>query len=485
MPPRPPSHHRHGSGLLEGAGLPEPARVLDGVNEQVWIEVIQKMDEVYHDLLQYEVALEEKNSELEASQQFIESVLSSMSDILIVCDRGGRIQDVNDSLQRFVGRREEDLRQRPLFDLFADDASRQRAQRFFSQPQGNEVHDCELPLVAADGSAVPVSLNCTPRLSATGKFAGLVITGRPVGELRKAYEALRQTHEELKRAQQQLLHAEKMASLGRLVAGVAHELNNPISFVLGNVLALQRYANRLQAYLQRIHAGNDVRQPLAGDDDELAALRIELRIDRVMEDLTPLIDGMIEGAQRTRDIVDGLKRFSAVDREASERFNLVEVIDRAVRWVTRARPLRLEVVSELPEAIEIDGSAGQLQQVVMNLVQNAADATRDGDSPRLTISCRHEAAGMVAVDFVDNGPGIAADCIDHLFEPFFTTKPIGQGTGLGLSISYGIVERHGGAMSAANVAAADGRPVGACFTLQLPTALTSEDGNRDRASPGR
>ncbi len=223
--------------------------------EQAWIEVIEKMDEVYNDLLQYEVALEEKNAALEESQQFIESVLASMSDILIVCDRNALIVEVNPSLCRLVGKSAEALARLPLFALFADDAERERAHRIFSNLGRDGVADSEFFLRAGDGSTVPVSMNCTPRLSQTGKLKGMVVTGRPVGELRRAYHALRQAHEDLKRTQGQLLHAEKMVSLGRLVAGVAHELNNPISFVLGNVLSLRRYASRLESYLAAVHAG--------------------------------------------------------------------------------------------------------------------------------------------------------------------------------------------------------------------------------------
>ena len=202
----------------------------------MWLDVIQKMDEVYSDLLQYEVALEDKNTALEESQQFIVSVLTSMSDVLVVCNRAGVIQDVNQSLLRLTGRDEATLKGANIFDLFADEASRQHAAASSSPSHAGEtLHDCEMQLRAADGSAIPVSLNCTPRYSAAGKMLGMVITGRPVGELRRAYQALRQAHEDLKRTQQQLLHSEKMASLGRLVAGVAHELNNPISFVFGNV----------------------------------------------------------------------------------------------------------------------------------------------------------------------------------------------------------------------------------------------------------
>ncbi|MBE2257710.1 MAG: PAS domain-containing protein [Rhodobacteraceae bacterium] len=452
----PPARRPLPRSLIDADSLREPLSTFDSVDEAVWIEVIRKMDEVYNDLLQYEVALEQKNAALEDSQQFIESVLSSMSDILIVCNRHGAIQEVNDSLRRFIGQEEEALRGRPVSDLFADEASQQRARDFFSAARPATVQDCELRIMGRDGSPLPVSLNCTPRLSGTGKLVGMVLTGRPVGELRRAYHALRQAHDDLKRTQQQLLQAEKMASLGRLVAGVAHELNNPISFVLGNVLAIRRYAGRLATYLQAVHAGEQVSTP------ELERLRQELRIDRIMQDLTPLLDGMTEGAERTRDIVDGLKRFSAIDRRVDEAFDLTEVVGRAVRWVTRSGLRSLSVKVDLPERLPVHGSSGQMQQVLMNVVQNACDATAAGDRPTLEIAAEQR-DGMVTVHFSDNGPGITPENLARLFDPFFTTKPVGQGTGLGLSISYGIVERHGGRLEAAN------RPEGgARFSLSLP-----------------
>jgi two-component system, NtrC family, sensor histidine kinase HupT/HoxJ len=427
-----------------------------GASESVWLDVIQKMDEVYSDLLQYEVALEDKNAALEESQQFIVSVLTSMSDVLLVCNRAGVIEDVNQSIQQLTGQDEAALKGRNIFDLFADEASRQQAQHFFAGHVGETLHDCEMQLRAADGSAIPVSLNCTPRYSATGKMLGVVITGRPVGELRRAYKALRQAHEDLKRTQQQLLHSEKMASLGRLVAGVAHELNNPISFVFGNVLALKRYANRLNVYLDAVHRKESW--------ERIDALREELGIDRLLADLPSLIEGTAEGAERTRDIVDGLKRFSAADRNLRETMDLVPVVERAVHWVSKAAPSSFSVRVNLPDAVTVNGSAGQLQQVMMNLVQNACDATAGQDEARLDISAEID-GDSVRLRFADNGPGIARENLPRIFDPFFTTKPVGKGTGLGLAISYGIVEHHGGRLEAGN-----GEDGGAVFMLVLPLA---------------
>ncbi|MBN8451910.1 ATP-binding protein [Accumulibacter sp.] len=454
----PPPVRRLRRPLRDPESLADTQSGLDEVGETVWVEVIRKMDEVYNDLLQYEVVLEQKNAALEDSQQFIESVLASMSDILIVCNRHGTIQEVNDSLRRCIGQDESELRGRPLADLFADDGSRQRARDFFSAARPAAVQDCELLISGRDGSPLPVSLNCTPRLSGTGKLVGMVVTGRPVGELRRAYHALRQAHEDLKRTQQQLVQAEKMASLGRLVAGVAHELNNPISFVLGNVLAFRRYAARLQTYIEAVHSDHCQSSP------EVDRLRQELRIDRIMADLEPLLDGMTEGGERTRDIVDGLKRFSAIDRSVDEPFNLADVVARAVRWVTRAGPSSFQVRVDLPAELPVTGSSGQMQQVLMNLVLNARDATCGCRAPLLEITAL-VADGTVSLHLADNGPGIEPANLSRLFDPFFTTKPVGQGTGLGLSISYGIVERHGGRLEASN------RPQGgALFILSLPLA---------------
>jgi two-component system sensor histidine kinase HupT/HoxJ len=422
----------------------------------IWLDVIRKMDEVYNDLLQYEVALEEKNATLEDTQQFISSVLTSMSDLLIVCSRAGVIESVNEALASLLGVDAASLHGRPIFDLFADEESRQHAGRLLGDQGSHAAEDFEIRLKAANGSAIPVSLNCTPRYNGVGKMMGLVITGRPVGELRRAYQSLRRAHEDLKTTQQQLIHSEKMASLGRLVAGVAHELNNPISFVYGNTVAMKRYAERLSRYVAAIHGD----MPKA----EREALRKELRIDRLLDDLPSLIDGTVEGAERTRDIVDALKRFSATDRDERRAFDLVEVIERAVQWVSKATANQFDVSLTLPGPIEVLGSPGQLQQVAMNLVQNAADATEKARERRLEIAGRVEGSEAI-IEFRDSGPGIPAENLDKLFDPFFTTKPVGRGTGLGLAISYGIVERHGGKLTAGN------HPKGgALFTLRLPLA---------------
>ncbi len=436
---------------------------LEGVNEDTWMDVIQKMDQVYSQLIQDEIELESKNSELEQSQQFIQSVLSSMSDVLLVCDDHGCIEQVNAALCELVGRDPSDLQGLPLHELLADQesiaATRQAMKAAAGARQGAGV---EIRLANRHGQPVPVDANCTPRLTSKGKQVGTVWVGRPTAELKRAYQALQAAHDTLKRTQQQLVHSEKMASLGQLVAGVAHELNNPISFVLGNVHALRKYGDRLQTYMAAMHANEP--------KHVLQSLHQQLRIEHLLADLPSLIEGTIEGAQRTSDIVKGLKRFSAMDAEERLTLNLSEVIDRAIHWVQKGTRKPITVHWGSPAAFFVSGNSGQLLQVLMNLLQNAYDALDSSEqSDRQVWVSIARTDQSVTTTVRDNGPGIPSEIITRIFDPFFSTKPAGKGTGLGLSISYGIVEQHGGRLQASN--RAEG---GAEFILSLPTAPPAE-----------
>ena len=438
---------------------------LKGVDDDTWLDVIQKMDDVYSQLLRDEVALEEKNAQLEASQQLIYSLLSSMSDVLVAADAQGLIEQTNQALCELVGCSEEALLGAPMHTLLHSSAGTSVLQdmmrRTVTLRQGETV---ELMLHDAASQPVPVDFTATPRYDGRKRCVGYVFVGRPMAEIKRAYRQLHEAHEALKLTQQQLLHAEKMSSLGRLVAGVAHELNNPISFVLGNVHALNRYTTRLRQYLDAVHA-----EAALGNNPSLMALAQKLRIDHILRDLPSLMDGTIEGAQRTASIVDGLKRFSALDGEEREMVDVDAVIERAIHWVRTGMKLDFDVELQACPGCVVPGNAGQLLQVLMNLIQNAYDAAsaQPGVSPVLKICAKRE-ANFLVIRLHDNGPGIAPAVMSSIFEPFFTTKPVGKGTGLGLSISYGIVERHGGTLTAHN------HPEGGAeFVLRLPAVKSN------------
>ena len=435
---------------------------IDGVDESTWLDVIQKMDEVYSQLVHDEIQLEQKNVELEQSQQFILSVLSAMSDVLVVCDEHGRIEETNAALCELVGRSDAQLRGTSFYDLLADEPSADRVRAVLSKTRpsrsGEAIELNLLNLAVEPRQGVPVDANCTPRIAGNGRHVGTVFVGRPTAEIKRAYLELRAAHESLKLAQQQLLHSEKMASLGRLVAGVAHELNNPISFVLGNVHALARYSERLREYLAAVHTGEGA--------EALGALRKTLRIEHVLADLPSLIEGTLEGAQRTADIVGGLKRFSAMDAEKRTPVDLNEVAERAIHWVRKGTGAAFQMHWQRGDGCRVVGSAGQLQQVLLNLLQNAWDAASGSGAnpPALWLTTERDGT-LVRLRLRDNGPGIQTEHLSRIFDPFFTTKPVGKGTGLGLSISYGIVEQHGGTLRAGNPPEG-----GAEFVLELPSA---------------
>ncbi len=433
---------------------------MQGVDDETWLDVIHKMDDVYSQLLRDEVALEDKNAQLEASQQLIYSLLSSMSDVLVAADAQGLIEQTNQALCELVGCSEEALlgaHMRTLLHSSAGtDVLQDMMRRTVTLRQGETV---ELMLHDASDQPVPVDFTATPRYDGRRRCVGYVFVGRPMAEIKRAYRQLHEAHEALKLTQQQLLHAEKMSSLGRLVAGVAHELNNPISFVLGNVHALNRYTTRLRQYLDAVHS-----EAALGNNPALLALAHKLRIEHILQDLPSLMDGTIEGAQRTASIVDGLKRFSAQDGKEREMVAVDAIIERAIHWVRTGMKLDFDVELQACPDCMVTGNAGQLLQVLMNLIQNAYDAAsaQPGVSPVLKICAKRE-ANFLLISLHDNGPGIAPEVMFSIFEPFFTTKPVGKGTGLGLSISYGIVERHGGTLTAHN------HPQGGAeFVLRLP-----------------
>ncbi len=438
--------------LIDEAGVTASLE-LNPSTESAWIEVIHKMDSVYADLVRYQVELEEKNSALEEAQQFITSVISAMTDTLIVCDTEGVIQQVNQALERLTGKSQAELLQHRIGDIFAEE-SRTLVESFPERLGQESLVDCEVALLCADGSTAPLAMNCSSRYDHDGRLVGLVLIGRPVGELRRAYDDLNRTHAELKRTQNQLVHSEKMASLGRLVAGVAHELNNPISFVFGNMHALQRYGSRIVEYLQAVDE--------QADTEALRTLRDKLKINRILDDMGPLIDGTLEGAERVSDIVQDLRRFSGGQVEPVSRFELAPLVNKSVQWVVKSSRVKPDVAYDLPDALELEGRQGHVHQILVNLVQNAVDAMEGQTAPRLSI-----VGGLygdaVELRVIDQGPGIAEADLAHVFDPFFTRKPVGQGTGLGLYISYGLAHDLGGALSAAN--SPDG---GAVFTLTLP-----------------
>ena len=446
--PNPPGE----SGLIHRAGV--AGALGEGrASEEAWIEVIHRMDEVYADLVRNQMELEEKNGALEDAQRFIDSVLSSMTDILIVCDLEGRIVRLNAGAERITGvaSGETSLTLRQVFAAESEILADIFSSRILT---GATINDVEAAIRSADGSAVPMSVNCAPQHDHLGRLVGFVLIGRPMGELRKAFAELDQAHKKLTRTQQQLVAAEKMAALGQLVAGVAHELNNPISFVFGNLHALNRYGEKLTRYLEQVAACQTA--------DDVSHLRDNSAIRRIAGDIKPLIEGTLEGAQRVSEIVQDLRRFSSSQKEEADSFNLVRLAQTAADWVVKSARVKPAISIQPEGPLEVKTLQRSIHQIVVNFVQNSVDVLKAKADGRIDIICRVE-SGWGRVSVCDNGPGIRPDHLNRVFEPFFTTKPVGEGTGLGLYMSYNLAQELGGRIEAENNAAG-----GACFTLHFP-----------------
>jgi len=422
-------------------------------NEEMWIEVIQKMDVVYADLLRYQVELEEKNAELEEAQQFIRGVLTSMTDVLIVCDLSGYVQQSNLALSQLQGSSENGCVGAALTSLF-DESSQASIETCLERIRHGETEELEVCITDATDMASPLVIRCSPRYDHEGILVGMVLIGRPVGELRKAYNDLNKTHTELKQAQAQLVQSEKMASLGRLVAGVAHELNNPISFVHSNMFAIKKYGYRLREYIEALH------EQLGDNLDK--DLRKKLKINRILDDIPSLVDGGLEGTLRVSTIVQDLRRFSSSHREEKTAFDVLDVVSNAAKWVTQTSRIRAKLSIE-GEHLRINSYEGFVHQVLVNLIQNSLDAMEDEGKQRIDVRC-YQQGNEVVITIKDYGTGISKQDKLKIFDPFFTTKDVGKGTGLGLYVSYGlIVEQCEGRLTADNHV--DG---GAVFTIALP-----------------
>lgn len=252
---------------------------------------------------------------------------------------------------------------------------------------------------------------------------------------------LQATNQKLEEAQDQLLQAEKMASIGQLAAGVAHEINNPVGYVASNLTTLGRYVNDL---LPLLDACEQLDASLSGDAPALLALRAlkeKTNLAYLREDLHDLLAESKEGLERVKKIVLDLKTFSHVDEAEWQVVDLHQGLESTLNIVWNELKYKAEVVKEYGKLPEIECLPSQLNQVFMNLMVNAAHAIENHG----TITLRTGQAGeQVWVEVSDTGKGIAPENLNRIFDPFFTTKPVGKGTGLGLSLSYGIVKKHHG-----------------------------------------
>ena len=277
--------------------------------------------------------------------------------------------------------------------------------------------------------------------------------------------ALQESNQHLKQTQSQLVDAEKMASLGQLTAGIAHEINNPVNFIASNIPPLRRNLSEMLEVLaayQELHGKSDL--------PELNVIRAraeELGLEESILELDDIIKSIEEGAGRTADIVRGLRNFSRLDEDDLKSADINDGIRSTITVLGSQLNEHATLDLLLADIPKVECYAGKLNQVFMNMLNNAVQSIRmrpSGSEPgRISIGTQL-VDDVVRITISDNGIGMSADVLARIYEPFYTTKDVGEGTGLGLSIAYSIVEKHHGSIQ---VESAPGQ--GATFIISIPS----------------
>ena len=260
---------------------------------------------------------------------------------------------------------------------------------------------------------------------------------------------LQKLYNELKNTQTQLIHSEKMASLGQLVAGISHELNNPISFIYANVKQLKTYLQRIEGLLKK------------EDGSDVSNMDIKQSMPELLPDLKGLIDDTIQGSRIIKELVENLRKFSHLDQAEWKRSNIHEGIETSLMILKPQLKDRIEIIKAYKAEGMIDCNIGQLNQVFLNCLANAAQAIPGKGTIRIRT---YEKKQNLLIEITDDGIGMSDEVLKKIFDPFFTTKDVGYGTGLGMSISYSIIKNHGGKIE---VISEVGK--GSTFTITLPS----------------
>jgi PAS domain S-box-containing protein len=371
-------------------------------------------------------------------------------DMIIAVDRDRRIIEFNRAAEETFGYSRGEVLGKDVGILYADPERGVTINRVTGETGG---FSGEIINKRKNGETFPSFISASVLRDADSQFMGFMGISRDITEL--------------KRRERMLLESEKMASLGRLIAGAAHELNNPINFIYSNISHLRRYIRDIKAALNE-YRDICVSTTLGTADRVAAVQRLENRMDLsyILSDLDNLVDDIKEGAVRTKGIVEDLKAFSRSDEGRIADIDINEDIEKTLNLLADYHRGRITINRDYADLPEVKCYQGQISQVFMNLIANACQAIAgEGD---IWIRTRLEDK-YVIVSIRDNGAGIPGEHIDKIFDPFFTTRDVGKGTGLGLTTSYGIIQRHKGEIL---VDSEEGS--GTTFTVRIPVDFESQ-----------
>ena len=380
-------------------------------------------------------------------------IFDQLNIVQIILDINGDFIGLNPAAERLFGKTVNELMGRH-FTTVLDPFSRKKAllmiEKTFSE---GGVSEWELDHLQSDDSPVLLGYSTSILHDEAGDVTGLGAIGfdlthklqltaqlsRVNQELEGTLLKLEKTHADLKTTQGQLVQSEKMRTLGQLVAGIAHEINNPSAFVANNLAQLAK----LIPSLQELFNAYAPLKPMAPADQlkTIEAAEIHANLGYLWHDLSDLTRESIDGVDRIRKIILSLRNFSRLDEAQNKYADINEGLQSTLEIIRPSCKNRIRIIENYAELPQILCFPGELNQVFLNLLTNAVQAIKtDGLINIKTVS----EAGKITIIIQDTGCGMESSTVEHLGEPFFTTKPIGAGTGLGLSISYGIIQRHNG-----------------------------------------
>jgi len=394
------------------------------LQESMWIEIIESMEHLYAELADNQAEIEGKNEELSQAKEFIENVLDSMADTLVVIDSQGIIKKVNRATLKLLGYKEEEIVGRPVENILDQEKGGTLFRKDYLKKlmEKGTIHNFEMNYRTKRGEKIPMSFSGSLMRDKEGEVIGFIVVARDMRETRRLLQAAREAAEaeraktrELKKAyrelqnlQTQLIHSEKLASIGRLAAGVAHEINNPLTGVL-------TFAHLLL-------------KEMSPDDPRRKDVEI-----------------IVKEAGRCKLITQSLLDFARQTEPKRVSTHINQLVEEALSLVkNQAAFHNIKIIKDLnPSLPLLMIDPNQIQQVFMNVILNAQEAMPQGGF--LSISTDFSEDGkFVEIKFLDTGYGIPKENMGKLFDPFFTTKEAGKGTGLGLAISYGLIKKHGG-----------------------------------------
>lgn len=386
--------------------------------------------------------------ELIYERSYVDNILLSLADMLVVTDTIGIITRVNISCQDRLKYHYSDIVGRPIGVLFKE------GDALISSIVGNidqadVVHNVETTMLTSNRLEIPVMISVAVIKDENVQVpCDLVFIAKDITERKRAEAELRCQHEELQesnrrleQANNQLLQSEKLAAIGQLAAGVAHEINNPIGYVNSNLATLELYVGNLLHIVNVYIEAEPLLKEHRGALEAIRNIKESMDLDYLKKDLIELLRESREGMMRVKEIVADLKSFSRVDSQELQWCDLHMGMDATLNIVHNELKYKVTLIKEYGDIPDVECNLGQINQVFMNLLVNAAQAIEDRGTVWIRTGTE---GGWVRIEIEDTGKGIPPEHLNRIFEPFFTTKPIGKGTGLGLSLSYGIIEKHGG-----------------------------------------